>query len=114
MLRKASGNTDAVIWAYNNKVVAGVTSTTYEPLSSITREQFTTILYRYAKDVKKYDVSYDTKISLSIFADKNSIESYAQEPIKFGIDTGFISGSKDNGVLNMNPKKGTTELKWRP
>ena len=72
------------------------------------RDRFTTILYRYAKDVKKYDVSYDTKISLSIFADKNSIESYAQEPIKFGIDTGFISGSKDNGVLNMNPKKGTT------
>ena len=105
---KGQWYTDAVIWAYNNKVVAGVTSTTYEPLSSITREQFTTILYRYAKDVKKYDVSYDTKISLSIFADKNSIESYAQEPIKFGIDTGFISGSKDNGVLNMNPKKGTT------
>ncbi|MCI8590655.1 MAG: hypothetical protein HFE77_08120, partial [Clostridiales bacterium] len=30
------------------------------------------------------------------------------EPLKYALHTGFISGSKDNGVLKMNPQKGTT------
>ena len=99
---------DAVLWAYDNEVVFGVTDKTFGPDNKITREQLASILYRYAKDVKGYDVSYDTKLSLSVFEDKNDISSYAQEPIKFGMDKGYISGSKDNGILKMNPKKGTT------
>lgn len=99
---------NAVLWAYDNEVVFGLTDTTFGPNEKITREQLAAILYRYAKDVKKYDVSYDTKLSLSVFEDKNDISSYAQEPIKFGMDKGYISGSKDNGILKMNPKKGTT------
>ena len=99
---------NAVLWAYDNEVVFGLTDTTFGPNEKITREQLAAILYRYAKDVKKYDVSYDTRLSLSVFEDKNDISSYAQEPIKFGMDKGYISGSKDNGILKMNPKKGTT------
>lgn len=35
---------DAVLWAYENKVVEGMTATTFEPGSSIQRQQIAAIL----------------------------------------------------------------------
>ena len=40
--------TDAVIWAYNAGVVAGVSPTRFAPNEALTREQMVTMLYGYA------------------------------------------------------------------
>ena len=41
---------NAVMWAYTNGVVGGVTETTYEPDSPLQRQQIATMLYRYLND----------------------------------------------------------------
>ncbi|MCI8332103.1 MAG: hypothetical protein HFE78_04695, partial [Clostridiales bacterium] len=83
-------------------------NTLFAPEEDINREDMATMLYRYASKVKKYDVSYDQRVSFSAFEDRNEISDHAQEPLKYALHTGFISGSKDEGVMMMNPQKGTT------
>ena len=41
---------NAVMWAYTNGVVGGITDTTYEPDSFLQRQQVATMLYRYLND----------------------------------------------------------------
>ena len=41
---------NAVMWAYTNGVVGGITDTTYEPDSPLQRQQVATMLYRYMND----------------------------------------------------------------
>ena len=102
--------TDAVIWAYNNKVVYGVDKehTKFNPNGDITREEMATMLYRYAQNVKKLDVSYNHRVTFADFADRNDISEFAQDPLKYALDKGFISGTKDDGVLKMDPQGATT------
>ncbi|MCI8589557.1 MAG: hypothetical protein HFE77_02440 [Clostridiales bacterium] len=101
---------DAILWAYNEGVVYGINkeNTLFAPEEKINREDMATMLYRYASKVKEYDVSYSQRTSFSKFEDRNLISEHAQVPLKYALDTGFISGSKDRGILNMNPQKGTT------
>jgi len=40
---------NAISWAKQNNIVNGVSETNFAPNAQITREQFVTILYRYAK-----------------------------------------------------------------
>ena len=47
---------DAVIWAEGNSIVNGTSETTFSPDSPITREQFASIMFRYAA-YRGYSVS---------------------------------------------------------
>ena len=53
----------AIAWAAENKLTNGITETTFAPAQAISRQQFLTILYRYAQFMG-YDVSVgeDTNI----------------------------------------------------
>ena len=44
---------DAVIWASNNKIVAGYKDKTFKPSGKCLRRQMVTFLYKYANNVKK-------------------------------------------------------------
>ena len=61
-VRAGEWDTDAITWAAENKIVEGYGDGTFGPEDSITREQFATILYRYAK-YKGYDVSAKADIT---------------------------------------------------
>ena len=39
----------AVLWAYQNSIVTGMSDTTFAPINNVTREQMATILFRYTK-----------------------------------------------------------------
>lgn len=114
---------EAVIWAYNNGVVNGVSATSYAPNDPVTREQFATILYRYADEIKGYYMGAG-KATLSTFEDRNDISGWARDAVKWAIATeddmytqGFapyaksqyITGvSAGEGKFNMLPKNSAT------
>ncbi len=111
--------TDAVKWASNKGVVNGTSDDKFSPDNNVTREQFATMIYRYADEVKNYYMSAGNA-TLSIFADKNDISTYAINAVKWAIasekdmtgqgityynKTALIEGVRvDENTLNMNPK----------
>ena len=78
----------AAAWAARNGIVNGMTSTTFEPDSNITREQLVTILYRYAQ----YLGYSTTGSSLYGFTDASSVSSYATNAMSWAVKHGIISG----------------------
>ena len=78
-------------WAVANGVSDGTM-----PNGTITREQLAAMLYRYA--VSKGMVKGPATADLSVFADANSVSSYAVEAMQWAVSTGLISGM--DGKLN--------------
>ncbi|MBQ7981943.1 MAG: S-layer homology domain-containing protein, partial [Clostridia bacterium] len=68
--------TEAVRWAASEKIVEGYSDTAFGPTDPITREQFATILWRYAK-YKGYDVSGGEDTNILSYEDAFSISEYA-------------------------------------
>ena len=77
---------NAVKWAYKNKIVAGMTPTTFAPMQSVTREQVVSIIYRYAKGTP---VAED---HLAKFDDKDQVHDYAVASLNWAIANGIIAG----------------------
>lgn len=78
-------------WAIANGVSDGTM-----PNGTITREQLAAMLYRYA--VSKGMVKGPATADLSVFADANSVSSYAVEAMQWAVSTGLIGGM--DGKLN--------------
>lgn len=78
-------------WAIANGVSDGTM-----PNGTITREQLAAMLYRYA--VSKGMVKGPATADLSVFADANSVSSYAVEAMQWAVSAGLISGM--DGKLN--------------
>ena len=85
----------AIAWAAENGIVNGISATVFKPDSTITREQFATILYRYAKDYKGYDVSVGEDTNILSYADAFSISDYAFSALQWACGTGLMNGSGD-------------------
>lgn len=84
---------NAITWANANGIVAGYNDKEFGPNDSITREQLSAILYRYA-DFKGYDVT--AKADLSKFTDYNKISSYAVDAVAWANAEGFVNGGGNN------------------
>ena len=78
----------AVTWAAENGIVAGIGNNQFAPNSLLTRQQFATILYRYAQ-YKGYDVT--NQAELSGFADANTVGSYAVDALRWAVGNGISS-----------------------
>ena len=79
-----------VEWAATYGIVNGMTTTTFAPNSSITREQIAAILYRFAGKTGN-DTTY-TADAYNTFADKNSVSDYAAESVKWATSNKIING----------------------
>lgn len=82
---------DAVIWACENGITNGVSATEFEPEEPLTREQFVTFLYRYAK-YKGYDVSTDKKLTDFPFVDIPLVHDWAGDAMAWAIDREMVNG----------------------
>ena len=91
----------AVMWVYENNVVAGTSATTFSPYSPITREQLAAILWRYSG-------SPGTSGSFAGFTDSGKISSYAEVPMRWALEKGIVSG-KGNGILDPGGKSTRAE-----
>lgn len=95
--------TAAVNWAHKNQVVMGITVTTFEPESNLTREQIVTILYRYAKLV-----GMDTTATFDFeknFKDGEAVSHWAEEAMSWAVAEGILQGDNHS---NINPKNEAT------
>ena len=88
---------DAVVWAYNAKVVNGVTDTTFVPGANITREQMVAMLYRYSGETGAADLSKIT--------DADAISDYAKPAVAWAVANGVVNGFPDG---TFQPKGNAT------
>ncbi|MEG0755200.1 MAG: S-layer homology domain-containing protein [Oscillospiraceae bacterium] len=86
-----------VAWAATNQIVNGVEPTIYNPTGLVTREQMAAMLYRYAGDYLKQDVSKTT--ALNSFQDGSKVSAWARNAMGWAVGTGVVTG-KDGGKLD--------------
>ena len=89
--------TEAVRWAAAEGIVTGTGGTTFEPDAPITREQFATILYRYAQQ-SGADVSVGEDTNILSYTDALEISEYAIPAMQWACGAGVVQGS--GGSLN--------------
>ena len=72
----------------------------------ISREQIATILYRYAKDYKKLDVSAASAAGdLEKFSDAGSGSGFATEAMKWAVGAGILKGNaQEDGTITIDPQ----------
>ena len=87
--------TEAVRWAAAEGIVTGVTETAFAPDAPITREQFATILYRYAQKTGA-DVSVGEDTNILSYADAMDISEYAVPAMQWACGAGVMQGSSGN------------------
>ncbi|WP_418417544.1 S-layer homology domain-containing protein, partial [Anaerotignum lactatifermentans] len=78
--------TDAILWANENGIVAGYDNGAYGVGDLITREQFATILYRYAQ-FKGYDTTQGG-MAVREFSDYENISDYARPAMAWAVNAG--------------------------
>ncbi len=86
-----------VIWSNKNGIVLGHEDGTFRPNDSITREQMAAIMHRYVK-YAGYDVSNTDDTVFNSFPDKDKVNDYAKEPMKWATANKIINGM--DGTLN--------------
>lgn len=82
---------DAVVWAYNSGVVAGIDSTTFAPDAVITREQIVTMLYRFASLTEEPGEWPE----LQQYTDAAQISGWAQEAMRWAVANGILYGETE-------------------
>ncbi|MBQ6676682.1 MAG: S-layer homology domain-containing protein [Clostridia bacterium] len=92
-VRDGEWYTDAVAWAKEAGVVKGLTMTTFGPDEFITREQLSTMLFRFSSTAP---VSVPERADLSPFADDEKVSDWADEPLKWAVEAGLIKGTDGN------------------
>ena len=94
----------AILWAYQNNVVAGTSPTTFDPDQPVTREQIAVILTQYMFHVLKMNRTW-TPADLSKFPDGAQVSSWAKEAMQDAVALGLINGSKaPDGVVYLDPQ----------
>ena len=98
---------DAVLWAYQTGVVAGTSSTTFEPDRPVTREQIAVILMEYVTRVLKLERTW-TPADLSAFPDADSVSDWAKDAMADAVGLGLISGASNGGQTYLEPQGSAT------
>ena len=94
----------AILWAYQNNVVAGTSPTTFAPDQPVTREQIAVILTQYMFHVLKMERTW-TPADLSTFPDGAHVSSWAKEAMQDAVALGLINGTKaSDGVVYLDPQ----------
>ena len=91
--------TDAVIWAYNAGVVAGVSATQFAPNEALTREQMVTMLFGYAG---REEALSGSDGALAGYQDQASVSGWARAAMAWAVSTGVITGTS---TTTLAPQK---------
>ena len=98
----------AILWAYQNNVVAGTSPTTFDPERPVTREQIAVILTQYMFHVLKMERTW-TPADLSTFPDGAQVSSWAKVAMQDAVALGLINGSKaPDGNVYLDPQGSAT------
>ena len=83
---------EAVVWAFENDVVKGVSEENFAPKEVITREQFAAMLHRHAV-VQGYELMTLGGYELDQFSDADSVSDWADVYMRWAVDTGLMIGT---------------------
>ena len=98
----------AILWAYQNNVVAGKSPTTFDPEGPVTREQIAVILTQYMFHVLKMERTW-TPADLSAFPDGAQVSGWAKEAMQDAVALGLINGTKaSDGLVYLDPQGSAT------
>ena len=98
----------AILWAYQNNVVAGTSPTTFKPEGPVTREQIAVILTEYMFHVLKMNRTW-TPADLNKFPDGAQVSGWAKEAMQDAVALGLINGSKaPDGKVYLDPQGSAT------
>ena len=100
-VEKGSWYYNAVTWANENNIVLGYDNGNFGTDDNITREQFATIMYRYAKTLQPELTVNFYKYPYS----ENDVAEYARDPMKWAIKFGML---KTVDTINLNAKQEVT------
>ena len=98
---------DAVLWAYQTGVVAGTSSTTFEPDLPVTREQIAVILMEYTDRILNIKRTW-APADLSGFPDAASVSDWAKDAMADAVGLGLISGASNGGQTYLEPQGSAT------
>ena len=94
----------AILWTYQNNVVAGTSPTTFDPDQPVTREQIAVILTQYMFHVLKMERTW-TPADLSTFPDGAQVSGWAKEAMQDAVALGLINGTKaPDGKVYLDPQ----------
>ena len=98
----------AILWAYQNNVVAGTSPNTFDPERPVTREQIAVILTQYMFHVLKMNRTW-TPADLSTFPDGAQVSGWAKEAMQDAVALGLINGTKaPDGLVYLDPQGSAT------
>ena len=93
---------DALCWAYNKGIAKGFSGEVFAPDSTVTREQITLFLSRFA-EMTGEEVS--SSVPLCAFSDTASLSYESQNAISWAVGKGILNGYPDG---TMRPKNTAT------
>ncbi len=93
---------DAILWAYENEIVNGMTPTTFQPDAKITREQMCTILCRFADGMGYAMPEAD---HTSPFIDEDEIAEFAYDYVYICYAAGIVNGITED---SFGPRQNAT------
>ena len=100
-VKKSSWYGKAVIWAAENKIVAGTGNGKFSPDFPVTREQIAAILAGY---VKYLGGSMWYRADLSAFSDANKVSKWAKEALEWAQKQALIVGVAADGETVLDPQ----------
>ena len=100
-VRPGQWYTAAIWWARGSGVVSGVGGNNFAPHSNITRQELVTIMHRYAQ-IMGYDTSVPASFNLNQFTDRGSVSDWAEEPMRWAVYVGLVSGVGNNMLAPGN------------
>lgn len=96
----------AVVWAYENGIVSGMSKTTFEPTAPVTREQLATFMFRFAKHI---GVDTTKRSDISSFPDSRKVNSWSRDALSWANAEGLITGTTErDGVTRLKPRDNAT------
>jgi len=87
-----------VIWAYDNGIVEGIGNNRFAPSNNVTREQFATMMYRFAEFVR-HDTAIRQGNQWNSFTDRNQISTWARDGLIWANYHGLINGRTTTTIV---------------
>lgn len=86
---------DAIVWAYNEDILKGVSETLAAPNADATREQVAVLFYRFAGNPEEEPTGAELEAILSVYPDADQIAPWAKIGVAFCTDFDLMQGDDD-------------------
>jgi 2',3'-cyclic-nucleotide 2'-phosphodiesterase (5'-nucleotidase family) len=94
---------EAIGWAVEAGIAEGVGDGKFQPNQAVTRQDFATFLYRYAKSTDKLGADQlDKTPDAGTATDWAQVADYAQDAVIWAVDASILQGISDD-TLTLNP-----------